>query len=294
MSSLDVQNPKKEMPLDEANNSSINNKSSINPNTNLNLNQNNNQVQEENNEENNEEELNNSNSDMEVNITTYEIKLVFIGDSNVGKTSIIRRYCENKFDEVSIISTVSVAYNNKKLKVDPFTEVHMKIWDTAGQEKYRSMTRGYLRGSNGIFLVFDLSLKQSFDSLNSWLDEIKSSDVDETCVKMLIGNKYDFKEKEVNEETAKKFAEENNMKYLSVSAKDGVNIESMFEIMGDTCAKVIQELPEDERSCNKSKKSNRKAGEENNDKDDKPCINISDSFNEEISKQIKKQNPSCC
>jgi small GTP-binding protein len=287
MSSLDIQNTQKEKPIEETNSSSMNNKSNINPNTNINLNQNN-QIEEEN----NEEELNNTNSEMEVNITTYEIKLVFIGDSNVGKTSIIRSFCEHKFDEAGIISTVSVAYNHKKLKVDPFTEVHMKIWDTAGQEKYRSMTRGYLRGANGIFLVFDLGLKKSFDSLNSWLNEIKSSDVDENCVKMLIGNKYDFKEKEINEEEAKKFAEENNMKYISVSAKDGVNIESMFEIMGDTCAKAIQELPEDEKSCNKSKKSSKKVMGDNND--NKPFNNISDSFNEKISKKIKKQNPSCC
>ena len=116
----------------------------------------------------------------------------------------------------------------------------MNIWDTAGQEKYRSMTRDYLRNSHGVFLVFDLSNKKSFDSLNLWLGEINNSDINKNYVKMLIGSKSDFKQKEVDKETAKKFAEENNMKYLEVSAKDGINIESMFEMMGIECVKILE------------------------------------------------------
>ena len=99
-----------------------------------------------------DEEANETHSDIEVDVTTYKIKLVFLGDSNVGKTSIIHRFCENKFEENGLVSTISVAFKNKFLKIDSFTQVNMNIWDTAGQEKFRSMTRSYLRDSHGVFL----------------------------------------------------------------------------------------------------------------------------------------------
>ena len=213
------------------------------------LNQNQNPNFEEENDEHNK-----SNSDEEVNVKTYNAKLVFLGDSSVGKTSIIRRYCENKFEEFSCMATVSAAYRNKKVKIDPFTEINMQIWDTAGQEKYRSMTRGYLRGANGIFIVFDLSSMKSFNSLMSWMEEIRDSDVDKNCVKILIGNKFDFMHKEVDEETINKYVEENNLKYLNVSAKDSINIEAMFEMMGNACAKVFQDEENNEDTINEKSK----------------------------------------
>ena len=168
-------NSQKILNQNERTNSEANIKNGMHNNIKLNQNQNQ-----------DEEYDNKSNSDIEVNVITYKIKIVFTGDPSVGKTSIIRRFCENKFDEIGPMSTVMVGYNNKKLKIDPYTEVEMKIWDTAGQEKYRSMTRGYLRDSNGIFIVFDLSKKKSFDSLQSWLDEINNADISKNCVKILI------------------------------------------------------------------------------------------------------------
>ena len=265
-------NSQKILNQNERTNSEANIKNGMHNNIKLNLNQNQ-----------DEEYDNKSNSDIEVNVITYKIKIVFTGDPSVGKTSIIRRFCENKFDEIGPMSTVMVGYNNKKLKIDPYTEVEMKIWDTAGQEKYRSMTRGYLRDSNGIFIVFDLSKKKSFDSLQSWLDEINNADISKNCVKILIGNKSDFKEKEVDEDTAKKFAEENNMKFLSVSAKKGINIESMFEIMGDSCAKVLQE------EGNLSKNNITKTTEN----DESKRINISINNYKEDFKNVNTSQPCC-
>lgn len=242
------------------------------------LNQNQNPNLEEDNDEHNK-----SNSDEEVNVKTYNAKLVFLGDSSVGKTSIIRRYCENKFEEFSCMATVSAAYRNKKVKIDPFTEINMQIWDTAGQEKYRSMTRGYLRGANGIFIVFDLSSKKSFNSLISWMEEIRDSDVDKNCVKILIGNKFDFMHKEVDEETINKYVEENNLKYLNVSAKDSINIESMFEMMGNACAKIFQDEENTEDTINDNSKVKK-----NEDK------KVNFSISSQVTHKPIEKKTSCC
>lgn len=240
-----------------------------------------NSVNQGQNPEQEEEEVNNnSNSDPELNVETLNVKIVFVGDSNVGKTSIIRRYFENIFDESNILSTISVAYKNKKIKIDPFTEVNMNIWDTAGQEKYRSMTRGYLRGSHGVFLVFDFSTKKSFESIISWLSEINNSDVNKKCVKILIGNKDDCEQKEVDFDEAKKFADDNDIQFFNVSAKTGINIETMFEMMGTACAKIMQEENEEN------------IGDASKNEKNKSSKLIKDDFKKDIEKEEKKY--SCC
>ena len=189
------------------------------------------------------QELNKSESFIEVNTATYPLKITFIGNSGVGKSSIITRFCDNKFKEGNIIPTLSSFFVHKKIKIDPYTEIDFEIWDTAGQERFRSMSRSYLRESHGIFLVFDLGDKKSFEDLKYWMEEIKLSDTKKNCIKMLIGNKYDREDKVIDKEMIDEFLKENvKMKYLNVSAKNGVNIETMFEQIGIDCIKNIQEL----------------------------------------------------
>ena len=244
-----------------------------------------------------EDNINKSNSDIEVNTTTYPLKICFVGNSNVGKTSIIRRFINNKFDEEKIASTISVNFENKKLKIDPYTELNMQIWDTAGQERFRSLTASYLRESNGIFIVFDLSDKKSFDDLISWFEEINKAEINQkNCVKIVIGNKLDSKDKEVDNDTAKKLAEENGMKYLPVSAKDGINIVSMFEIMGEACLKIIQEEENnDDNDDNKIiinkeeiKKSKNEENKEEIKEPEKKVINLANKT------KVKQKNKRCC
>ena len=244
-----------------------------------------------------EDNINKSNSDIEVNTTTYPLKICFVGNSNVGKTSIIRRFINNKFDEEKIASTISVNFENKKLKIDPYTELSMQIWDTAGQERFRSLTASYLRESNGIFIVFDLRDKKSFDDLISWFEEINKAEINQkNCVKILIGNKLDSKDKEVDNDTAKKLAEENGMKYLPVSAKDGINIVSMFEIMGEACLKIIQkEENNDDNDDNKiiiNKEEIKKRKNEENKEEikepEKKVINLANKT------KVKQKNKRCC
>ncbi len=241
------------------------------------------------------EDKNISSSFVELNVTTYPLKLTLIGNSNVGKTSIIKRFTTNKYDGDKTMSTISVNSQDKKLKIDPFTELCMQIWDTAGQERFRAIARGYLRESNGIFVVFDLSDESSFDDLNLWMKEIDNSDIDKKiCVKMLIGNKLDADNKVIDDETAKKFAEENNMKYLSVSAKDGVNIITMFEMMGDACVKAIQKNEKDDIEENNDKKDNNKKNNDNKSSIQKSELS-SDNKSVKIRRNVSvKKNRRCC
>ena len=198
-------------------------------------------IDNENNENNSDDEANKSGSDIEIDIKTFPLKITMIGNASVGKTSIIKRYLENKFELNSTEATINALFHSKKIKVDPFTEADLQIWDTAGQERYRSMTKNYLLNANGIFIVFDLCDEKSFNDLDSWLEDIKDTIDENNVIKILVGNKSDLSDIKITNENASKYAKEHDMKYLSVSAKDGVNIESLFEIMGNDCIRRIQD-----------------------------------------------------
>lgn len=191
--------------------------------------------------ENIEEDLNKSGSDMEVNASTYSIKIIVLGNSSVGKTSILERYFNNKFEENSKAATVSAVFQSKKIKIDPFTIADLHIWDTAGQEQFRSITKTYIYGSNGIILVFDLTDEKSFNDLDYWIEEINDAVDKDKIIKILIGNKSDLYDKKISYDRAKKYAEKHNMQFHTVSAKDGINIDMVFEILGIECFKNIQE-----------------------------------------------------
>lgn len=230
--------------------------------------------------ENNEDDLNKSGSDMEVNASTYTIKIIVLGNSSVGKTSILKRYFHNKFDDNSTGATVSAIFQSKKIKIDPFTIADLHIWDTAGQEQYRAITKTYIYGSNGIILVFDLTDEKSFNDLDYWMEEINDAVDKNKVIKILIGNKSDLYDKKISYDKANKYAEKHNMKFQSVSAKDGVNIDMVFEILGNECFKFMQEeqkrmeeeeLKEKERISSLSGQFETGANEQNEIKSKKCC-----------------------
>ena len=156
------------------------------------------------------------------------LKILILGDSGVGKTSILIKYINNKFDE-SHIATIGVDYMDKTIKYKNIN-VKLQIWDTSGQEKFRSIARNFYRNSDAIFLVFDLNNKDTYDNIKKWIN-----DVEEHCPnikKILLGNKSDL-EKNVSEEIIKNFAKENNLQYFETSAKNGTNIKEAFKAMVD-------------------------------------------------------------
>ena len=158
------------------------------------------------------------------------LKLLLLGDSSVGKTSILLKYISNKFDDSSI-STVGVDYMDKIIDYNKF-KIKLQIWDTSGEEKFRTITKNFYRNADGLLVVFDLTKKESYDHIKSWLDEAKENN--DKLKTLLIGNKLDLKdERIVAIDVAKQFAEKNNLKYIETSAKDGTNINESFQAIID-------------------------------------------------------------
>ncbi|KAJ5077204.1 ras and ef-hand domain-containing protein [Anaeramoeba ignava] len=162
------------------------------------------------------------------------IKLVFVGDSAVGKTSIIQTFSDDLFD-INSTPTIGVDFVQKIHELSNGQKIKYTIWDTAGQEKFRTITTSYYRGVQGIILVYDVERRHSFENLESWLKEIKNSTSGDVEI-MLIGNKTDGK-RQITEEEGLNFAKKNNLLFIETSAKLGEGISQAFE---ELALKIIQ------------------------------------------------------
>lgn len=164
----------------------------------------------------------------------YIFKIILIGSSGVGKSSILQRYIQKIFNE-SYASTIGVDFFMKSITIGD-KSIKMQLWDTAGTEKFRSITTGYYRGADAAFIVFDLSAKSSFKALNEWIEsyyKYSNPDVEKNVV--LIGNKSDLVEqREVTQEEIDNFTKiNNNIKYFEASAKEGKNIDECFNYIAE-------------------------------------------------------------
>ena len=157
------------------------------------------------------------------------LKIIILGSSEVGKTCILNRYFHNEFKE-NLLSTIGIDFQTKFFKFDD-QKVKANYIDTAGQEKFRAISVNYLKGTDGVILVFDITNKETFDLLETWLKELKDTNKGDVS-KVLIGNKSDLAEdRQVTLEDAEKLSETMNCKYYEASAKTGENInEALDEI----------------------------------------------------------------
>jgi len=185
-----------------------------------------------------------------------EIKILLIGDINVGKTSLISRFVDEKFKE-SYISTIGVEYKQKQILLDG-RKVNLQIWDTSGQERFKALTKNFYQKGDCVIFVFDITEMKSFSNIKDWLINTES------CIKhkkyLLVGNKSDLKTKNnyVREDVIKSFSKKHEMKFIETSAKDGKNVVKIFE---EITRVVFQGLTEEEIKNNfsKSKPSNSKS-----------------------------------
>ena len=157
----------------------------------------------------------------------YLFKVLLLGDTDVGKSSLILRYTEETFNS-KLVNSIGVDFKMKKKEIDGKI-IKVQIWDTAGHERFRSITYSYYRGANAIIIVFDITDKKSFLSITEWLKQIEKH-AKENVFKFLVGNKSDLaEERKVTFEEAKEYADEHELPYIETSAKEGININELFE-----------------------------------------------------------------
>ena len=156
----------------------------------------------------------------------YLFRICLLGDSGVGKTSVLTRFCDNSFKE-NYNSTLGVDFRIVTLKYKDIIS-KLNIWDTAGQERFKSLAVNYLHNSHGFIFVFDITNKESFENIANWIN--LSFDTNKnSIINFLIGNKYDKdSDRKVQQSEAEQLAKERNLHYLETSAKNDENIQKLF------------------------------------------------------------------
>jgi Ras-related protein Rab-6A len=168
-----------------------------------------------------EQDSNNDSMEDSVNVTRH--KIIFVGDAGVGKTTIISRIMDNPFND-AYEPSIGVDFMSKSISFRG-QNIKLQMWDTAGQEKYKGLIPSYVRNSSIVFLIYDVSVKTSFDNIPTWINFIRSI---ENNTLVLCGNKIDLEEREVKKEDGEALAQKEGISFFEVSAKTGDGIKNMF------------------------------------------------------------------
>ena len=203
-----------------------------------------------------------------------KVQLLIIGDMTVGKTSILTRFTENKFSQ-NYLATVGLDFFTKDVDfTNPNRRVRIKIWDSAGQERFRSLTQSFFRNANGIIIVYDISNIESFENLKYWIQSINTQLGQNEINTIVIGNKLDLK-REVKKEDAENFCKEKGFKYFEVSAKNGNGIQEainyLVELVIKSNSKNNKQNDTMKLEKNKSNKNNNNHKEKKKEKKKDDC-----------------------
>ena len=169
-------------------------------------------------------------------------KVLLLGDSSVGKTCFLMKYTDEAFQETHM-ATIGLDYRLKSMKLKNGKAVKIQIWDTAGQDRFRSITKNYYKGSHGIILIYDITNPITFENITHWVSQVRE-EASKNVVIYLIGNKIDLEEeRKVSTEEGEKLAEKLGLPFKETSAFDGTNINETFDDIVERIDKAFGEIP---------------------------------------------------
>ena len=157
-------------------------------------------------------------------------KILILGDSKVGKSCFLTRYADNTYHE-DYLSTIGMDYKIKNYELENGNIIKLYIWDTAGQDRFRSITSNYYKGADGIILIYDITKQETFNNVRNWITSIKE-EAPAKVVLILVGNKVDDeKNRAVPKSEGEKIADEYNLPFLECSAKSDINVTETFDVL---------------------------------------------------------------
>ncbi|GBO02873.1 Ras-related protein Rab-12 [Araneus ventricosus] len=156
----------------------------------------------------------------------HQVCIIMLGESGVGKTSLMMRFCKNIFKE-GHKSTVAVDKYNKTILLND-KEIDLELWDTAGQERYNTIIKKYFRRADGVLLAYDMTNLATFMKLSSWLDELRQ--LNEEATVLIVGNKADLlNQNQVSRTTVENYARDEGLDFCETSAKNNENVDEVFQ-----------------------------------------------------------------
>ena len=190
----------------------------------------------------------------------FSLKILLLGDSSVGKTCFLKRYTDNTFQD-AYLSTIGFDFKFKYVTLDNGKTVKVQLWDTAGEERFRTIAKSYYKGAHGIILIYDVTNRKSFDNIRKWLNQIKDEASSKISI-ILVANKIDCEDefRQVLKEEGKALASKNNLTIFEASAKENINVEESFKyIIEETNKNITNLITQTTTNLNINNKQDKKA-----------------------------------
>ena len=170
-------------------------------------------------------------------------KVLLLGDTTVGKTCFLMKYTDKTFQDIHM-ATIGLDYRLKTMKLKSGKDIKLQIWDTAGQDRFRAITKNYYKGSHGIILIYDVTNLQTFENVKNWVSQIREEAANNVVI-YIAANKIDMEaERKVSKQEGESLAQELGFPFMETSAKSGININETFEDLVERIDKVYGNIPQ--------------------------------------------------